>query len=140
MALSFLQRRVDGEVARPEVAGCLVEQQRDDLVRGFAELIRCRVPVAQARQIVRDKRMLNDMESHDAPTLTLKRRLSGIVARPGSAMRPSASSCLTRAMFDADQLLFGLRGGNRAAYFSSSIDLFCPSIHPYASPSRTDSS
>ncbi len=39
----------------------------------------------------------------------------GSVARPGSAMRPSASSFLTRAMFVADQLLFGLRGVNRPA-------------------------
>ena len=39
----------------------------------------------------------------------------GSVARPGSAMRPSLSNFLTRAMFDADQLLFGLRGVNRDA-------------------------
>ena len=123
VTLCLLERRVNREVPGPEIAGGLVEQQRDDLVRGLAKLVRRRLPVAQARQLVDNERMLDDVERHDTPSLTLPRTremgvgmsLGGSVARPGAAMRPSASSFLTRAMLESDQLLSGRRGVNRAA-------------------------
>src|SRR2546421_10607727 len=62
----------------------------------------------------------------------------GIRARPGSAMRPSASSFFTRAMFDSDQLLFGLRGVKRQAEVASSMRFGRRAIQLEARDSSTD--
>src|ERR1700694_3144879 len=113
MPLRLFEWRIDGEIAGSQIACRLIKQQRDDLVGSLAKLIGRRVPVAQARQGVRDQRMLDDMEGQEAPPRTFIS--GGNVARPGSAMRPSARSFLARAMFEADQLPFGRRGVKRAA-------------------------
>src|SRR6266853_120766 len=102
IAVYFFEGRLYAIGPGPQVAGRLVQQERDDLVRSLAELVWCRLTVAQPGQVVRHQWVLDDVERHFAPSS------GGSTARPGSAMRPSASSFLTRAMFEADQLLFGL--------------------------------
>src|SRR5207237_8505816 len=125
VTLRLVDGRLHLESAGSKVARRLVQQQGDDLVGGLPELIRRCLLVPQSRQVVADQRVLDDMQRHEAPSLTLPRKrgresfateiVGGSVASPGSAMRPSLSSFLTRAMVDADQLLLGLRGVKRPA-------------------------
>ena len=88
---------------------------RDSLRKFLSELIRRRLFVPQSRQVMGDQRVLDDMQGHRVLRERGRGIAGGSVARPAGAIRPSAMSFLTREMFDADQLLLGLRGVKRPA-------------------------
>src|SRR5690348_1127639 len=123
MALGLLERCLHREDPGAQIAGGFIEQQGDDPVREFPELVGGCVPVTQAGQVVLDQGMLDQVKAH-----RLAFNSAGTTASPASVIRPSSSRRLTRAMLDGDQLLRARRGVKRPAIKVSSKPLTWPSI------------
>src|SRR5919109_1278649 len=76
VALHRFEGRLNGEGTRAQIFRRFVEQKRDDLVGGFAEVVGFRVAISQPGQVVRDQGMVDDVEGHllRTPSLTLPTR------------------------------------------------------------------
>ena len=61
VAVRLLERRLYRKRPAAQVAGRLVQQQRDDPVRELAKLVGWGVAIAETSEVMGDERMLNEM-------------------------------------------------------------------------------